>query len=196
MNIKDCFKHLALLSLTLLICANLPGCSSNDGPDYPIENESDFLGLINPDVLPGSWQLVSITDGETGQITQINRTFTIKNFDILQQGDNVVAATGMDVWLHEYEDVVYTSNPDDSTSLTLTYYKKSSAGLSTAKVHLMSFALNNDDSGSEIIAASAMSYSNNTLTSDIAAYNHSYYDQNDNFRIEQISGKMIMKKVE
>lgn len=196
MNFKDFFKHFTLLGLALLVCVCFTGCGGNDDePDDPYENETEGLGLISPDVLPGTWQIVSIKDDETGEVTNINRTFTIKDFDVLMQNDNVSTTLGMDIWIHSYDDLAYSTDSNDYSTMSMMFYKKSGSKLSSAKVYEFSTSLLDDNYFSNVVVAVSLYYSNNTLIAEAGSYSYTYCDENNNVRLVRLQGKLTMKKI-
>lgn len=186
---------LSALCLTILMFAFTSCGSDDDEPKDPNESEIDGLSVVNPDVLPGTWQIVSITDDETKETTTINKTVTIKDFDVIQKDATVTAAADYEIWLQPYKNLVYTTDQDELNDLSIMFYNKRGSSISNAKIYEFSFSFNNENNMSVIVVGNNLSFSNKTLIADAGLYQYSYLDENNNLKLVQLIGKMTMKKL-
>lgn len=170
-----------------------PGNGGGEGSGY------DELGRISNLQLPGTWELVRITDSKTSQEYEVGRTFTIDNFVVEQKNSQVINSGKYETWIQEYDSLVVASDPAQKCIYSsIEYFKASDKLLSSSEVVGFTFIIDSRNSATTnlfSVSAIGLELKDDLMNVMAGSYSYGYYDADNNLKSGSISGKMVLRKV-
>lgn len=194
-------KSLSLFIIAMATAVAFSCCSSDkDEPENPdhSDSESGFgtESMIPYTSLPGTWVIESIKETETGAVTKINQTITIKKFDVTREHvdpADIVTDDGYEFWGEGYDDILsYDNNVDnDHHGILFGFCKPQNKGLGSTLIYQMTLTIkcfdNEGDNITQVFSLTDLHLSGNTLTAKESAYS--------SLTTPMIVGTLTMKKL-
>ena len=191
---KSNFVKTLSLSLVVIAAFVLASCSSDkDEPENP-DNSGFSMSTVPYSELYGTWLIQNIKNAETGVVEVINQEIGIGKFSPIQSSDNITEILNYQLWATSYDDIItyVTDEGNQSSNVTISFYKDKKWGLSSSRVVGFTFALSSNKDGMPYVQSFVMnglSLSDGILTSETSAYGTSADLMNP------ISGSITMKKL-
>lgn len=195
--------NIGIFSMMLICLASLTGCggtgSSWDDDDLYEYTWEEYLSeyTMNASDLAGTWTIEKVKDYVSGEVAEINQTFTILPFNLDEAEETNIADvnySGLTFHYATYKNKVRYNGTDgeDLNDLSLYLIGKKGESKKKSRVYMYSFSIDTSDGGSLAVSLNHIDFSKGKATAIGAVVISSYV--NDKFTYNSYSGEVTLTK--